>query len=208
MQPQVTFEMAPPMPRLWFVNEAETELLQIQTNRFIHNWRKGEKGGDYPRYKLLRQKLHEELELFTAFLKTEGIGDLRANQCELTYINQIVAGEGWQKHGEVDKILTTWRPGYSESFLPPAEAVSVASRYVIPGAQSEPVGRLHITVAPSFRSSDSRPTLLLQLVARGAPQGETLEAVFQFLDKSHEWAVKGFTSITTPLMHGIWERQS
>ena len=30
----------PPLPRVWFLNEAGSELIQIQRDRFVHNWRK------------------------------------------------------------------------------------------------------------------------------------------------------------------------
>src|SRR5690348_7008800 len=31
---------AAPLPRCWFLNEGESELLQIQGDKFIRNWRK------------------------------------------------------------------------------------------------------------------------------------------------------------------------
>lgn len=34
------------MPRVFFVNNDNTQLLQVQRDRFIHNWRKVEAGGD------------------------------------------------------------------------------------------------------------------------------------------------------------------
>src|SRR5689334_9418139 len=30
----------PPLPRCWFLNESESELVQIQDDKFIRNWRK------------------------------------------------------------------------------------------------------------------------------------------------------------------------
>ena len=32
----------PEVPRLWFINHDETELVQIQSDRFLHNWRKSQ----------------------------------------------------------------------------------------------------------------------------------------------------------------------
>ena len=52
----------PPVPRLWFMNEQETELVQIQANWFARNWRKVGEGEDYPRYEKLRERFFAELE--------------------------------------------------------------------------------------------------------------------------------------------------
>ena len=49
-----------PQVRCWFVNEARTELVQVQTDRFVHNWRKvGEsvkEGEQYRRYEYIRKQ--------------------------------------------------------------------------------------------------------------------------------------------------------
>src|SRR5438046_8808907 len=33
---EVTFVQKPPVPRLWFLNESKTELVQVQPDRLIH----------------------------------------------------------------------------------------------------------------------------------------------------------------------------
>lgn len=37
-----------PLPRVWFINKADDQLVQFQNDRFYFNWRKREH--DYPRY--------------------------------------------------------------------------------------------------------------------------------------------------------------
>lgn len=36
----------PPIPRIWFVNQESNELIQVQRDRFLHNWRKKTKIAD------------------------------------------------------------------------------------------------------------------------------------------------------------------
>ena len=50
--PAFQFEVlaAPPTPRVFFINTRRTELLQVQRDRFIHNWRKIGDGDQYPRF--------------------------------------------------------------------------------------------------------------------------------------------------------------
>ena len=30
----------PPLPRIWFIHESETGIIQVQRDRFLHNWKK------------------------------------------------------------------------------------------------------------------------------------------------------------------------
>jgi len=53
-QVEVTIEEKPPVPRLWFLNPPKTELIQIQVDRFIHNWRKMQGMEPYPHYEPIR----------------------------------------------------------------------------------------------------------------------------------------------------------
>jgi uncharacterized protein (TIGR04255 family) len=79
----------PPVPRLWFMNDDETELVQIQANRFIHNWRKVGEGETYPRYEKLRERFFYELTQIEDFFKSWNIGSVEPNQCEITYVNRL-----------------------------------------------------------------------------------------------------------------------
>src|ERR1700691_5158974 len=40
----------PPLPRAWFLNEGGTELIQVQPDRFVRNWRKVDEEDRYVRY--------------------------------------------------------------------------------------------------------------------------------------------------------------
>jgi uncharacterized protein (TIGR04255 family) len=197
----------PPVPRIWFLNVEGTELVQVQTDRFVHNWRKVGERDEYVRYPRLRDRFHEELRMFEAFLAGEGLGSLSADQCEVTYINHIYSGDGWDGHGEIDKVVTVWAGRYSDSFLGKPESASLSTRYVIPNDKGEPLGRLHIELQPAFRLTDLLPMIVLNLTARGTPIGSGTDGVMRFLDLGREWIVRGFTSITTTEMHKIWRRK-
>jgi uncharacterized protein (TIGR04255 family) len=88
----------PPTPRFWFINESGSELIQVQRDRFIKNWRKIGSGDQYPRYEQLRTGFDQDFKQFEDFLKRNQLGAVRVNQCEVTYINHIVAGTGWETH--------------------------------------------------------------------------------------------------------------
>ena len=202
----IQFETTPPVPRCWFLNDKGTELIQVQQDAFVHNWRKIGEGEEYPRYESIREKFKSQLDSFQQFLDRESLGKLVPNQCEITYVNHILQGEGWKRYGQVGDVVTIWSTHYSNTFLTEPEEVRFSLQYVIPDSDGNPLGRLHIGLHPAYRIVDTKPLLVLKLTARGRPYGEGEEGVLRFLDTGREWIVRGFASITSPRMHKIWER--
>lgn len=198
----------PPTPRCWFLNKEGTELIQIQQDRFVRNWRKVGDGDRYPRYeKHLRPGFETELRRFQAFLEREQLGDLRPNQCEVTYVNHITSAGLWKSHADLGEIVTVFRKSFSDEFLIDPEDAALRLRFLIPGESGVPVGRLHVAIDPAFRSSDNQPLFIMNITARGAPCGDGIDGVLRFLDLGREWVVRGFASTTTPEMHRLWGRR-
>jgi uncharacterized protein (TIGR04255 family) len=205
-QVEVTIEEKPPPVRVWFLNEARTELIQAQADRFIRNWRKVQGMEPYPRYLPIKAKFLSEVGIFEEFLKDERLGALSVNQCEVTYVNHIERSGMWNKHGQLEMVLRNWSALRGSSFLPEAEDGAIRLRFVIRDRDLEPVGRLHVALQPGWKKADNSPILLMNLTARGAPLGEGISGAFDFFDLGHEWIVKGFAELTTAEMHDAWER--
>lgn len=200
---QVSFEFAPvpPTPRCWFLSEDHTQLIQVQQDRFIHNWRRIRPSEVYPRYPEIRSTFQGEIQDFCTFVASERLGEVEPNQCEVTYVNHIASN-----HGELSKVVTVWRCHFSDDFLRGPEAANLTQRHLICDSSGRPLGRLHIAVHPAFSQEDDQPIFVLTLTARGAPRGPGLPGVFAFLDLGREWVVRGFASITTQEMHTVWGR--
>jgi len=156
----------------------------------------------------VKRKFEEELGTFRRFLVREDVGELVPNQCEVTYVNHIISGAGWQIHGELGEILTIWKTRYSDSFLSEPEDIGLRVRYIIPGTDGTPLGRLLVKIDPAYRTEDDRPIYVLVLTARGRPVSEGIEGALSFLDIGREWVVRGFTSLTSLRMHEIWGRRN
>lgn len=201
-----TFEIGflkEPEIRCWFIESSKNRLIQVQKDRFIHNWRKLKDDDVYPRYDNLKPKFVEEWQRFCEFLNNEKIGIPEVNQCEVTYINHIEIGRGWKSFGEVNKVVSYWHGKSLEGFLPNPEKMDLSVDYVIPGRK----GRLHIVMRPGIRKEDARDILYLELTARGSPNSSSLEGILEWFDLGHEWIVRGFTDFTTQEMHKIWGRK-
>jgi uncharacterized protein (TIGR04255 family) len=213
LRPSIQFEPVPadaPPLRTWFLNDDETQLLQIQHNRIARNWRRANTSASYPSYQSIRKPFQDDLEKIARFFSTNGIAtELVPKQCEVTYVNHIVAGEGWESHADIGNVLVTWQESDRE-FLPRIEDARMAWRYII-RLKGSFLGRLHVSLQPAYRTQEGRdgPIFVLTLTARGKPLNKTIEGALEFLDIGHEWIVRGFAELTTPMMREkVWQQQS
>lgn len=205
----LTQQDTPPPIRTWFLNEAGTELIQVQNDRFIHNWRKrGERvQGDpeYPRYEKIRSRFQKELRIFERFLAEYSLGKPEYTQVELGYYNHVDRLNVWKTHGEINKVYSIFtRP---KTIIPDMdfESCEFNIRHIIRDDEG-PIGRLYISSKPVFYKKDDTPLYYFSLIARGMPRKKTKRAIFQFMDRGREAIVLGFTSLTTSAMHKAWER--
>lgn len=197
----------PPAPRLWFLSADGSELIQVQRDRFVFNWRRREE--NYPRYEAVRGAFSEHLSIFLGFLETEGFPSPTFNQWELSYINQIEPSEEWSSHGDVGAVIPSWSHRPSDDFLPEPEDVTLRVRYRIQDDGGHHVGRMYVVAEPRFALPDRRPVILLRLTTRGPAPSEdgSVDGTIERLDLAREWIVKGFTSITSEEMHRRWGRE-
>lgn len=205
---RMQMNVGPPVVRYWFKNEEETELIQVQHDRFVRNWRQRPGKSEYPRYEPLRDRLCDDFGKFLTFVEEQELGQVEPNQCEVTYINDIPHGQGWERFGDVGKVVSAWSGSFTGDFLPAPEEVRFATSFAMPPGSGEPTGRLHVSVEPRYRLPEMAPLLRLSLTARGSPRGGGMDGVRGFMDLGREWVVKGFAAITTAEVHKVWERQS
>ncbi|MFN0171443.1 MAG: TIGR04255 family protein [Bryobacteraceae bacterium] len=190
-----------PVPRMWFIADQGNEMIQVQPDRFVKNWRKEGLDERYPRYEAGKKSFERDFTVFEEFLTENRLGAPHVNQCEVTYVNHITAGEGWRDFGDFEQIFVFWK-GVAGEIPGSGEDIRVRLRFIIPSPEGKPVGRLHVDVQPAFRTSDKRPMYVFHLTARGQV-GES----FDFFDLGRRWIVKSFAALTTPLMHEVWKRK-
>lgn len=192
-----------PEARCWFIDTTSTQLIQVQRDRFIRNWRKGAPPHErYPSYDELRPRFERDWAGFFQFLEHHNLGTPEINQCEVTYVNHIDLGRGWRSFGESAQVLSLLASPSTE-FLPEAEMVLINARYVMPGGK----GRLHVAAQPAMRRDDGKEVMQLSLTARGKPASSLVGDILAWFDVGHEWIVRGFADITTAKMQEIWGRR-
>ena len=207
-QPLVQFQLlnAPPVHRVFIKKATDTELIQIQSDRFGYSWRKLKPEDEYPRYVKIRDNFLQQLASFEKFLASEHLEAMKPTLCEVTYVNHILGSGVWGGHSDLHKVIPSVTPTLSDSFLPLPETMQFVARYVISTNKNRPLGRLYVSVEPRFLPADMTPIFLMQITARGAPQGSGREGILNTLDLGHEWIVRAFTTLTSPEMHKTWRR--
>jgi hypothetical protein len=197
---QVTSE---PDVRCWYIDQTGTQLIQIQRDRFVRNWRKRPPHDAYPSYDDLRPRFEQDWGLFLDFLLEEELGQADVDLCEVTYINHVELGlGGWNALGDLHRVLAIVGEPRERTYLPRPEMFVMNSAFVM----GEGLGRLHVSTQPAIRRHDRKQVLQLTLSARGTPRTARTEDILQWFDMGHEWIVQGFADITTPEMHQLWRR--
>ena len=195
----------PDINRFWFLAEPATKLIQVQRDRFIINWRKVKGDETYPRYlNEMRPRFEREWKDFKNFVAEHDIGDISVQQCELTYVNDILKGEGWDSFEDSLRLFAPWWKDGSDGFLPTLETLSVAGSFQLP----DQAGRLHFNMQHAKRGIDEKETIKLRLVARGRPASGDDGDILAWMDLGHEWIVRGFTDLTSSYAHKLWGRKS
>lgn len=192
-----------PLPRVWFINKSDDQLIQFQFDRFYFNWRRRQ--SDYPRYEHVIKNFERVKDYIEAFFNEFELGELKPSEYELSYINHIPKGQGWNTIDDLPRIFSdfVWKQTI-ERFLPNPANVFWQAEFLLP----EKKGHLIVSLKKAIRTEDQVPLLVLELTARGLSESPTKDAVREWFDSAHEWIVRGFTDLTTPEVHLIWERET
>jgi uncharacterized protein (TIGR04255 family) len=205
-RPSVQIEMInPDISRFWFVADPPNKLIQLQRDRFIINWRKVKGDETYPRYLVeMRPRFDREWKDYAAFISQQKIGSIDVQQCEITYINDLLQGESWNTFAEALSLFAPWWKDGTDGFLPRPETLGISGSIRMPGDH----GRLHFNAMHVRRQIDNRESIRLELVARGSPGVGPHADVLKWMDMGHEWIVRGFADLTSKQAHLLWKRKS
>ena len=143
-EPTIKVLGGPPPSRVWLLNDDETELIQLQQDTFSQNWRQQQSGKPYPRYEYVRGRFDKEFREFVAFSERERLGSPRPLHCEVTYVNHIMAGQGWSDFGELHKILSVLSPERT-AFLPFPDEVHFTTKVAIRDSTGQFIGYIRVS---------------------------------------------------------------
>lgn len=194
------------IPRVWFVSRDDSRLLQLQRDRFIHNWRRKEPSEEipYPRYEKIREEFKLRYKQFLEFLSNHNISEPTVNQVEVTYVN-LISCEDNDFSKSMHEVFEFWNPEPPSSPLGEPESQKFVTTYLIKD-DDERIGRLSITSHTLIRN-DNKKFLRIDITARGKPKDVSLNGILDFMNLGRSKIVSGFDSLTTEKMHKIWGKE-
>lgn len=194
-EPTIGFEFGSfPGPRLWLIDDSDAELIQVQHNMFLRNWRRYHNPEiTYPRFEdSILPSFNEDYTEFVDSMEKQSCGPLEVEQIEVTYINHIVGETRDQL-----KLASMFKFWSEDSSLPTLERINIESTKVLQDSENKPVGRLHIKVNSGLM--EGSPAARLVLTARGFSN-----PMSDFIKIGHDEIVTTFDMVTTEGMHKIW----
>lgn len=191
----------PPLRRAFFVTEPGNYLIQVQPNRFLHNWRKLSDEEEYPRYEDAYARFVTQWDGFQQFVRKVGLSTPQPEVYELTYINHIMEADSAFPR-DVWKYLSF----YNQNPLsdPAYEPSDIKMHFSWP--LGEGTGSLLMEVKRGRRLSDERELLYVEFTARGPAQKEAADMATWF-DIAHDAIVNSFDKLTTEHGHTVWEKR-
>lgn len=165
-------------PRVWFISEDETQVIQVQRDRFLLNWRRTSENDTYPRFEKVYKDFLEHLQTFQKFLAP--IGGVKALGYELAYINNIEL-----KDGVFPDIL--WRKANSKYLCTP-KTINSSWDFGLPFSDSN----LQINIQ-SARIDGMNEAVQLSLAVRGV---ESFDNQDQWFENAHQTIVQSFIELT------------
>ncbi len=149
--------------RMVVANAQDDRIVQVQRNRLHLNWRK--RDGSYPSYTALIAEFLAVYDRFAEAVIGLGLGDVRLDQWELTYIDAFPKGEYWETPSEWPAVL----PGlFGDLFLTDGLPLGLERRGAEWSFEIAPQrGRLHVSAQAGQATEADPESLLLNMTARG-----------------------------------------
>lgn len=186
--------------RTCFVDNSSTQLVQVQSDCFFHNWRKTAETPQYQHYENIRPTFVQDWETFCKFLEENSFQRPQISRCEMTYFNHLVRGEDWQSISELPSMFPAWQVSGTSEPLSKVEMVNLSVWYEHSG------GKVQVSLSPGIRQTDGKEVIQLTVTATATPAGSTDEELFNCLDTCHETAVVSFLKLTSEPLQKKWGR--
>lgn len=203
---EAKFEISnlPPLARIWFIHEDDSQILQVQRDRFTFNWRRTDSNQKYPGFSAIFENFEGFYERFGEIIKSLAIGSVTPSQYELTYIDQLRHGDGWDTLNNVGKIYNMFIDSQkSDLFWEGAELVIFRTSFPI----HDLPGRLHLAISNRVKMPEQLHTLQTDFTMRGLPENTALPMEMWFKAARDQIREKFVNMFTEDIQTQIWGRK-
>jgi uncharacterized protein (TIGR04255 family) len=191
-----------PGSRYWLISEDQVDLVQIQQDRLVYNWRRGPNNATYPHFEALQDKFWAVANKWRSYIQNIG-QDLDLTQWEVTYINHILTPEGRPKLADV---LSFWGAELDQAIGGAADAGRMEVQRILT-EDSSPWARMYVSMTTGIRP-DQVPLIAFELTVRGPSANEdSWDRMRDQLLNARRQIVIAFDTLTTPEMHVVWGKR-
>jgi uncharacterized protein (TIGR04255 family) len=187
----------PPM-RIWFLSDDRTELLQVQGDRLVLNWRADFKN-PYPRYRQLEPTFSANWRLFESEIRNRSLGDLQPILAEVTYVNRIELNDD----ESLFDVLAIFEPRPMLRHAEPQLHIGIP---LVDGAGKEPRVFGQQVITAGRVSGEPGNVVHLTLATRVEVSRDDREPITTALQRAHIIGSTTFVEVTKPTMHARWGR--
>lgn len=189
--------------RYWLISEDDVQLIQVQADRLLYNWRRGPNNAAYPHFETLQERFWSIAKKWSNFLEQrEQV--LKLTQWEVTYINHIPTPNG---QPSLTGALSFWGEELDHALGGTAEASRMEAQRILT-EDGSPWARMYISVVTGIRP-DEVPLIAFELTVRGPAEGEKVwEATQDRVFRARRQIVTAFDTLTTPAMHALWGKRT
>lgn len=203
LHPKIEFGPAPIQNRTWFASSMNDHLLQLQSDRFMLNWRASEsrQPSSYPRFEPILNKFLVGLAALDELSSLRLGCRLAVIQAEVAYVNLIKLQDF--------KESTAWVSFLKDYPADGLESISCATGKVIADSQGRPVARLHTQIQTVYWGFQGESKgLHITFTVRGATAGVEISQLGEVLLSARALIVHEFARITSSVAHEKWERET
>lgn len=158
---QVQFVNKPEI-RTWYVSANDETLLQLQSDRFVYNWRRVTAASSYPGFINLNKNVSSELENYLNWFSSydKNIRE-KLELVEVTYTNHFDETAGWRKPADIANILSE---NLVSNFSEFGELRN--NTFQVQLHNKEKLMEIFVVGRPGLRGSDKKPIYMLEITLR------------------------------------------
>ena len=188
-----------PMPnRAWFVASDHSELLQLQRDRFVHNWRY--RNESYPHFERLLERFTEGFHMLGATLQELSLPQPRLVHAELTYVNLIDAP------ALNDFLAFVASPNLSAGGVNSEEAFGQFALKFPVDSGGTAIGSLYVECSPTRLPDPEAQGFQMMLTFRTPISEPDISTLHELLLLGRSAIVHSFTGLTDTEYHKKWRR--
>ena len=190
-----------PMPRYWFIADDEINLIQIQKNAFIFNWRR--RDDEYPRFhRNIKPTFDKYYGLFSEFVRTELDTELTIELCELNYVNALERCEFWTGPQDTPTVIPSF------SILTPGIDFSSSPEFNCNYAYGDATDlQLNINIRSGVTAQQENvPVLIFEIKASGRVGQIAKPGTDEWFERAHDAIIRCFVGMTSPdIQNKYWK---